>query len=222
MLLWILGCAYKGIPMPGTPRHLSGYVQNIETSNEQSVAEVSSEIDQLPLTVQDTQIGELVAQSAMSMKGKSTLVVQDQTYRFDCSGFVLAVYAQSGQLIEGNTRSLFAQSKSSKTLFKTRPLPGDVVFFDNTYDRNRNRKLDDELTHIGIVTSVSEDDTVAMMHLGGSGVTAITMNLTHPNEHRSPEGVLWNSYLRVNKSGENSPRLAGQLFVSYGRLWSMR
>ena len=158
----------------------------------------------------------------MSMKGQSTLVVEDQTYRFDCSGFVLAVYAQSGQLIEGNTRSLFAQSKSSKALFKNRPLPGDVVFFDNTYDRNRNRKLDDELTHIGIVTSVSEDDTVAMMHLGGSGVTAITMNLTHPNEHRSPEGVLWNSYLRVNKSGENSPRLAGQLFVSYGRLWSMQ
>lgn len=222
MLLWILGCAYKGIPMPGPPRHLSGYVQNRGPSNEESVSQVSSEINQTPLAVQDTEVGELVAQSAMGMKGQSALVVGEQTYRFDCSGFVLAAHAQGTIFIEGNTRSLFEQSKSSKTLYTSKPVLGDVVFFNNTYDRNHNRKLDDELTHIAIVVAVSDDETVSMMHLGGSGVTELTMNLAHPDEHRSPEGTLWNSYLRVNKSSEDSPRLTGQLFLSYGRLWSMK
>ena len=61
------------------------------------------------------------------------------------------------------------------------PMIGDVVFFDNSYDRNRNDRLDDLLTHIAIVVSVDEDETVHMMHLGGSGITDL-VKLTHkPN-----------------------------------------
>ena len=215
MLLWLLGCAYKGIPMPGTPRHLSGYVQKMATSKEPSQPQLTPDNIQ-----KSTSLGELVAQSAINMKGESTLIVEEQSYRFDCSGFVLAAHAQSKLVLEGNTRSLFEQSKSLNTLSTESPLPGDVVFFNNTYDRNNNGKLDDELTHIAIVVTVEEDGTVSMIHLGGSGVTSLTMNVQHPDDHRSPQGTIWNGYLRVNKAGEDSPRLAGQLFLSYGRLWT--
>ena len=98
---------------------------------------------------------------------------------------------------------------------------GDVVFFDNTYDRNKNHRLDDPLTHIAIVVAVDSDETVQMVHLGGSGITDLTMNVKHPTEHKSPEGKLWNSYLRVNRKGESSPRLTGQLFRSYARIYSI-
>ena len=95
------------------------------------------------------------------------------------------------------------------------PNLGDVVFFDNSYDRNQNGRLDDMLTHIAIVVGVEDDGTVSMTHLGGSGITDLTMNLLYPHEHRSSDGKLWNSYLRVNKTGEESPRLTAELFNSY-------
>ena len=136
--------------------------------------------------------------------------------RFDCSGFVLTAFGLADISLSGNTRSLFEMASQEERLVTT-PSPGDVVFFDNTYDRNKNHRLDDPLTHIAIVVGVDSDETVQMVHLGGSGITDLVMNVAHPTEHKSPEGKMWNSYLRVNRKGEVSPRLTGQLFRSYAR-----
>ena len=126
----------------------------------------------------------------------------------------MAVFGLADISLNGNTRSMYEQAMQEGLLVTT-PSPGDVVFFDNTYDRNKNLRLDDTLTHIAVVVRVDSDETVHMVHLGGSGITDLVMNVAHPAEHRSQDGKLWNNYLRVNRKGETSPRLTGQLFRSF-------
>lgn len=214
MLLLLLGCLHKGIPMPGPTRFVgrSQFYQVVETQVESENVESS-----------ESNLGKELAHTAESFRGMQSLSVNGNPVRFDCSGYVIAVYGTVGISISGNTKSLYEQAVEEQVLKQIGlPKPGDVVFFDNSYDRNKNRRLDDYLTHIAIVTGVTSDGTITMMHLGGSGITDLVMNLQHPNDHRSPEGTLWNSYLRINKKGEQSPRLTGQLFNSYATLAELR
>lgn len=210
MLFMLFGCFHKGIPMPGPTRFVgrAEFYQVVETQVEQNEGPRSVFV-----------IGTEIAKTAESFRGQKSLSIHGNPVRFDCSGYVIAVYGTVGISISGNTKSLYEQAVEVQVLKQIGlPKPGDVVFFDNSYDRNKNRRLDDYLTHIAIVKDVDSEGTVAMMHLGGSGITDLVMNLQHPNDHRSPEGALWNSYLRINKKGEQSPRLTGQLFNSYATL----
>lgn len=210
MLFMLLGCLHKGIPMPGPTRFVwrAEFHQIVET-----------QVEQKEETPSVSKVGTEIAQTAESFRGQKSLSVHGNPVRFDCSGYVIAVYGTVGISISGNTKSLYEQAVEAQVLKQIGlPTPGDVVFFDNSYDRNKNRRLDDSLTHIAIVKEVDSDGTIYMMHLGGSGITDLVMNLQHPNDHRSPEGALWNSYLRINKKGEQSPRMTGQLFNSYATL----
>lgn len=140
-------------------------------------------------------------------------------FRNDCSGFVMAAYDRAGHPIVGNTRSLWATAKDDKrTHRKKRPDPGDLVFFDDTYDRNGNGKRDDELTHIGVVLAVDDDGTITVAHGGTSkGRTLLYMNLYTPDVRRDPEGAVRNDYLRARRRGEseNEKFLAGELFRGF-------
>ena len=111
-------------------------------------------------------------------------------FRNDCSGFVMASYDRAGEPVVGNTRSLWADAEAEKrTHARKRPDPGDLVFFDNTYDRNGNGRRDDPLTHIGIVLDVDDDGTIAVAHGGTSkGRTLLYMNLYTPAVRRDDEG----------------------------------
>jgi len=208
MLWFFIGCAHFGIPMPGKIHPFAKGSAPITTNH--NGVEPSSFTPSTPI------VGIKVSEIALGLKGQTSLAVNGQSMRFDCSGFVQTVFGLADISLSGNTRSLFEKATLEKRLV-TFPSPGDVVFFDNTYDRNKNKRLDDTLTHIAIVVSVDTDGTVKMVHLGGSGITDLVMNVAHPKEHRSPEGKIWNSYLRINRKGETSPRLAGQLFRTYAR-----
>lgn len=206
-MLWLLiGCAHIGIPMPGKVHHFS------ESPN--PIAKASSN-EIIPEVVEPhIETGEQVAEIALALRGQNELVVNGTAFRFDCSGFVLAAYTLADIELSGNTRSLFEQASNSERL-SSAPSIGDMVFFDNTYDRNKNGRLDDSLSHIAIVVGIDADGTIHMVHLGGSGITDLTMNLQHASTHKSPGGKVWNSYLRINKKGEKSPRLTGQLYRSF-------
>ncbi len=41
--------------------------------------------------------------------------------------------------------------------FKGKVRLGDLVFFDNTYDRNGDGKFDDRITHVGIVVGFDKE-----------------------------------------------------------------
>ena len=204
-MLWLLmGCAHLGIPMPGKVR---AFAKESPPTYQQPQVERLQESNR-------TEVGARISEIALGLKGQTALSVNGESIRYDCSGFVLATYALADVPLTGNTRSLF-ESATERSLLVNTPSVGDLVFFDNTYDRNKNQRLDDMLTHIAIVVGIDTDATIQMVHLGGSGITDLTMNLKHPTEHTSATGKLWNSYLRVNRKGENSPRLTGQLFRAF-------
>ena len=164
-----------------------------------------------------------VSSAAEAFQGKTRLVVGETSHRYDCSGFVMACYDKAGIPLSGSVRMMEAQAKKEGVFFRARssakPVPGDVAFFDNSYDRNKNGRRDDQLTHIAVVTSVDAEGTIEMMHLGSKGVVKLWMNLRHPGSYKGPDGQIWNSFLRVNRKGDNGPRLAGELCVGFASLW---
>ena len=206
-MLWLLlGCAHLGIPMPGK-------IRAFEKGGPPIYQQPQPQVEPLPEST-PMEVGTRISEIALGLKGQQSLSVNGESIRYDCSGFVLATYALADVSLSGNTRSIF-ESAVERSLLVDTPNVGDVVFFDNTYDRNNNQRLDDVLTHIAIVVAIDPDGTIQMVHLGGKGITDLTMNLKHPTEHTSSTGKLWNSYLRVNRKGESSPRLTGQLFRAF-------
>jgi hypothetical protein len=99
------------------------------------------------------------------------------------------------------------------------PAPGDLVFFDDTWDRNGNGRRDDPLTHLGVVEWVDPEGTVTFLHRGGRGVARGHLDLGWSERARAADGRELNTALRVRKGpGDDAPALAGQLFVGFGRI----
>ncbi len=140
-------------------------------------------------------------------------------FRDDCSGFVMAVFDRAGNPLVGNSRSFWADAKASGAVHhRKRPRPGDVAFFDNTYDRNGNGKRDDALTHVAVVMEVHDDGTILLAHGGTSrGRAELTMNLKHPHDRLGPDGKVFNDWLRARRRGEpeNGAYLSGELFKGF-------
>jgi hypothetical protein len=98
---------------------------------------------------------------------------------------------------------------------------GEVVFFDNTYDRNHNRRRDDDLSHIAIVERVLPDGTMTLVHLGSDGVVRIAMNLKHPDVRVNDAGEVINSYIRPSRDAKTGPVLTGELFRGFAPLYDL-
>ena len=97
------------------------------------------------------------------------------------------------------------------------PAPGDLVFWRDTYDRNRNGRADDPFTHVGVVEYVV-DGTVVFLHRGGKAVARGAMDPARPGEGTA-NGVVVNSPIRArNPRLAGVPFLAGALFAGYGRI----
>lgn len=149
----------------------------------------------------------------------------------DCSGFVEAVYQWEGVPLRALMRRAAPRDRAgvdaawhameaygSVTRDGEWPSPGDLVFWHDTYDRNRNGRADDGLTHVGIVLYVV-DHTVVFVHRGGRAVARGAMDTRRPGEARSATGEEVNSYLRRRDPRlDGVPVLAGALFAGYGRL----
>jgi hypothetical protein len=152
-----------------------------------------------------------------------------QRFGSDCSGFVEAVYAAEGLLLRdlmqrdapeerGGVKAAWYAARAHGRVFRPPewPAPGDLVFFSDTYDRNRNGRADDRFTHLGIVEYV-EDGTIHFLHRGARGVARGVVTPDRPGEASEGDRPL-NSAIRARTHPVKDGGLAGQLLEGYGRI----
>ncbi|MFN7143396.1 MAG: CHAP domain-containing protein [Myxococcota bacterium] len=219
LLAWLLACAPSVHRMPGPLGGLgadapgAAWTLPREARPARPAAPTRPAAPPTPLAI---------AEAAAAFVGNSALYVDGARYRFDCSGLVEASLASAGCAFRGSTEMLFQQAREHRVLHRKRlPTPGDVAFFDDTYDDNGNGRLDDPLTHVAVVESVDGKGTITLIHVGSKGVTRFLMNLRRPEDRHDADGNLINSYIRHRKAGD-SPRtryLAGELWVAFGSFW---
>lgn len=214
LILALSGCAPKGMRLPGP---LDTLGQAPESGAPSEVAQGGREQRRAERSA--SRAGLEVARAAVGFLGADRLSVDGERYAWDCSGLVAAAYARAGIALRGSSADLYALSRELGVLHhRKRPLPGDVAFFDDTYDRNGNGRRDDELSHVAIVEAVDADGTITLVHKGNKGVVRTRMNLGQPDVARTPEGALLNDVLRAGTRGRGAS-LTGELWRAFGSLW---
>ena len=139
----------------------------------------------------------------------------------DCSGLANLAYRGRGLSLmpehplpgENGVAAIYRKAQSLDAL-RGEPRPGDLVFFRETYDRNRDGRRNDGLTHIGVVERVAPDGTVTFVHRAGGGVKRSKLNLHQPGLRRDAKGRVLNDYLRRSEKVPR-PRLAGELLAGF-------
>jgi cell wall-associated NlpC family hydrolase len=166
---------------------------------------------------------ETVLSTARALVGKPQVKVGGRTYPSDCTGLVEAVYAQAGLSLKSVSKpgdngvtALYRYALNNGRVYNGgKPLPGDLVFFRETYDQNRDGRRNDGLTHVGIVDQVDTNGTVTVIHRVKRGVVRYRMNLSQPKVSKDPNtGKILNDTLRAPGAGKTFA-LTGQLFAAY-------
>lgn len=176
-----------------------------------------------------TRVG-LLATARAWLGRRGAFEARGRRFHPDCSGYVEAVYEAQGIPIrdafdirpEDEWRASAALQRATRELgvlygAEREPLAGDLVFFENTYDRNRNGRSDDGVTHVGLVEEVRPDGAVVFLHRGSRGVARAVLDLRAPATGRDAGGAQRNSPLRA-RSRQGEPALAGELFAGFGRI----
>ena len=172
-----------------------------------------------------------LAEGGKYVLGKRRLVIRGRRFNMDCTGAVLAIYYYAGidltrdfDRYSGNgVMRLYSSLKAQELIYETQlPVTGDIIFWDNTYDRNRDGRWNDALTHVGMVMNASRDGTIEYVHLNyRKGIVIEYMNLRQPEVHEQLERGrmrIVNSPMRMIQPGRNHPQqwLSGQLYKSFG------
>jgi hypothetical protein len=220
------GCA-TGAPLGGRRMIADNGYQSFgrpassrQTPAAEQAADAAPAPVQFPHGARDTAV-----QLAVGLVGKSKIVLGGKRWGDDCTGLIRGVYAQLGvDLITGaepgdnGVTAIWRYAAVHGRLFEGgRPIAGDLVFFKETYDLNRDGEVNDGLTHIGLVEKVEDDGTVTVIHRVARGVVRYRMNLEYRNSAVSSAGRPVNDYLRL-AGAKNRPQLTAQLFAGYATL----
>jgi hypothetical protein len=169
-----------------------------------------------------------IVRSAARLVGARTIEVHGHRIAYDCAGVTRAVFLEHGiDLYE--TRSADQKANGVRLIhnhikehgrFHRGPVarPGDLVFFDNTWDFNGDGRLNDPLTHVGIVERQDPDGTVTFISRVAGAVERYRMNLGLPHVYRTSDGRILNDHIRRKDSGYASETgtLTGELFAGFG------
>jgi hypothetical protein len=159
---------------------------------------------------------------AKDLVGKPKIALGGKRYPDDCTGLIRGLFAQvnidvfeDAQTGDNGVTAIYRfATRHGRSFRGGRPLPGDLVFFKETYDLNRDGRVNDGLTHVGLVESLEEDGTVVVIHRVARGVVRYRMNLEQPTMQAAANGSVLNDYLR-ERGTLGKPRLTGELFFSY-------
>jgi hypothetical protein len=170
-----------------------------------------------------SRLAALIVERAVQLVGVKHLGRVARGVPDDCSGFVRLAYQKAGiDLVsqgflagENAVSAIYRRAQGQGALHLRRPRPGDLVFFRETYDRNRDGLRNDGMTHIGVVERIEPDGTVTFIHRGSKGIARSRMNLLFPRTHRvGTGGPVFNDYLRAASKGQRA-WLTGELFVGF-------
>ncbi|MFO8065805.1 MAG: CHAP domain-containing protein [Spirochaetia bacterium] len=188
-----------------------------------------------PAPVEEQRLGatqKQVVDAAEDLVGRQNLEINGRRFPFDCTGTILAAYYAAGIDLQaefdrytGNgVARLYKLSEDADLVYKQdTPRPGDVIFWDNTYDRNGDGRWNDSLTHAGIVIRGYEDGSVDYVHHDyNRGVVVARMNIDEPDVHTSDD-TLVNSPMRMRRDRHIKPSqwLAGHLYRSGAELYRL-
>ena len=133
----------------------------------------------------------------------------------DCTGLARAVYEPAGVDLmtdgvpgDNGVTAIHRAALRVGAIHTDAPQPGDLVFFRETYDRNRDGLRNDGLTHIAVVESVTLDGEVVFIHRGARGVERSRMFVAEPLSRER------NDILRLASKKERA-KLTGELFVDF-------
>ena len=159
--------------------------------------------------------------------GRSSLSNNGKRFAMDCSGVVSALYWRAGLDLQsayprytgGGAARIHAWLDDESLLSRPdAPAPGDLIFWDNSYDRNGNGLADDELTHIGMAVSVDSSGVVTYVHHDYiSGVTFASMYPPDPSDTSRNSGMRMRSLGPTPGGGMTS----GDLYRSAGSAWQI-
>ncbi len=177
----------------------------------------------------------LLVEEAHRIIGVEELFVKGKSFNIDCSGTVMAIYWYAGIDLAkafpgysgGGTERIYKYLRDKELLYKTKiPAPGDIIFWDNTYDKNGNGKLDDYLTHMGMVVSVDDDGNIEYIHENyRKGIILAKMNLFKPDEYYEVvdgKKIVLNDPMRMRGSPESKDWLSSQLYRHFGMAYLIR
>lgn len=223
LFLIATGCA-TGAPIGGRQFYVERYEPFARSATTRDIPEASDEGPKVPLVVAPGARGTAVG-TAQALLGRSQVVVRGKRYGDDCTSFVRALYEPLGINLlteaepgdNGVTAMWRFASHHGRIFAGGRPLPGDLVFFKETYDLNRDGQTNDGLTHIGLVEDVEADGTVLVIHRVARGVVRYRMNLGAPTQLRTTGGKRLNDWLRTEAPG-SKPRLTAELFAGFATL----
>jgi cell wall-associated NlpC family hydrolase len=171
---------------------------------------------------------EAVLAGARATLGRSDPELDGRRIPRDCSGYVRGLYARAGVDLfseglpaDNGVRAIVRWIERHGLLHREKlPAPGDLVFFDNSYDRNGDRRLNDRLTHVGIVEEVLGDGTLLIVHATNHGIVREPMNLASPHVAADASGRQINAPLRRRGADDapRTPHLMSELFAGFGRV----
>lgn len=147
---------------------------------------------------------------------------------FDERGFIthllqVADYSLQVKSQQDIVKALYDHMAAGKGIFGAAQVPtaGDLVFFHNTYDRDKDNRADDWFTMVGVVESVAADHTVTFIGFARGGVRRMYLNTDRPSIRRNEASKqTLNTIVRAKQMTDRpfTSYLAGELFASYGRL----
>jgi hypothetical protein len=170
-----------------------------------------------------------IVESAARLVGARTITSRGKRIAYDCAGVTRAIFLEHGidlyrgtfndpkgngvRLIHNHVRQHGILHRGSNVS------PGDLVFFDNTWDFNGDGELNDPLTHVGVVERLEPDGTVIFISRVANAVARYRMNLDQPHVHKTVQGRVLNDYIRRKPADpDHTARLTGELFSFYGNL----
>jgi hypothetical protein len=169
-----------------------------------------------------------IVKTAAKLVGATTIQAHGRRIAYDCAGVTRAIYLEHGIDLydssvpdpKANGVKLIHHHISRHGKFHQGPVvrPGDLVFFDNTWDYNEDGLNNDPLTHVGIVERQEQDGTVVFISRVAGAIERYRMNLALPHVHRTSEGRTLNDYIRRKhvKDALETAYLTGELFAGFG------